>query len=77
MKASNAFLLIDALLSLAVVSLICLMLLPMLQTMSQHYQASYTELQIYRQVYIEVRRGEGVYERNNEICTQYHCINKR
>ncbi|ULG71090.1 hypothetical protein [Macrococcus brunensis] len=77
MKASKAFLLIDAMLSLAITSLICMMLLPMLQNMSQHYRDSYTELQTYRQVLIEVRRGEGIYEHNNKLCTENHCISKR
>ncbi|WP_165980654.1 type II secretion system protein [Macrococcus carouselicus] len=77
MKADKGFLLIDSMLSLAITSIICLALLPMMQKMGQNYEDSYNELQQYREFYVYIRGGGAVHEDEHSICSPVYCIKKK
>ncbi|GGB04883.1 type II secretion system protein [Macrococcus hajekii] len=74
MKANKGFLLVDSMLAMSIVVLICMVILPMLQTMQHHYEQAYQEVQHYREFYVEIKGGAQVHEVQRQLCTQQRCI---
>ncbi|WP_414042936.1 hypothetical protein [Macrococcus animalis] len=78
MKKYKGFVLIDSLLSFSIVSIICLMLLPMYYTLSKSYEEKKISLENYRIAYVEiVINKRGGYLDGDFICyktDETHCI---
>ncbi|UTH12940.1 hypothetical protein [Macrococcus equipercicus] len=80
MYRDDAFLLIDAILSLSIITLICAVLIPLLHQMNSTYAVSTKELEDYREFYVYVKSGGDVIEQGGALCrkdSETVCIQRR
>lgn len=80
MRRHDGFLLVDAMLTFSIIALITLLIIPMLQQMSRHYDEALKDVERHRQLYVEFLAGEEVVEYPGEYCSSVHrnlCIRKR
>ncbi|WP_164993339.1 hypothetical protein [Macrococcus sp. DPC7161] len=71
MKKCDGFLLIDALLSMSIIIIICLILLPITYQLNQQYEKALIDLEHVRAFYTEVViNEEQIIQNDKSICLQ-------